>query len=237
MQREEVAKLQQEIETKSQELELAEQQARAAAERSSTASSSGTLTPSTSSDALQEAAAAARSEAAAEAAARAEPEEKNQLDVLRERLKQLEADYEEQRKQAQREMSQAKDSVRRVEQETLEGLRSLTTGKSAIEFEWRRLEELQAKHKRAQEQAYVKIKDVREMLESAEEVEEASLIEKEKMIMERRAARMKVEEARRRWEEFQSYLKPEGPKKSFFGDRPPPPLSKGLDVRAPIPLS
>ena len=118
MQREEVAKLQQEIETKSQELELAEQQARAAAERSSTASSSGTLTPSTGSDALQEAAAAARSEAAVEAAARAEPEEKNQLEVLRERLKQLEADYEEQRKQAQREMSQAKDSVRRVDQET-----------------------------------------------------------------------------------------------------------------------
>ena len=201
MQREEVAKLQQEIEAKSQELELAEQQARAVAERSSTASSSGTLSPSTSTDALQEAAAArsvAAAEAAAEAAARAEPEERSQLEVLRERLKQLEADYEEQRKQAQREVSQAKDSVRRVEQETLEGLRSLTTGKSAIEGEWRRLEEVQAKHKRAQEQAYVKIKDVREMLENAEEMEEASLIEKEKMIMERRAARMKVEEARRR---------------------------------------
>lgn len=197
MQREEVAKLQQEIEAKSQELELAEQQARAVAERSSTASSSGTLSPSTSNDALQEAAAAC-SEAAAEAAARAEPEEKSQLEVLRERLKQLEADYEEQRKRAQREVSQAKESVRRVEQETLEGLRSLTTGKSAIEGEWRRLEEVQAKHKRAQEQAYVKIKDVREMLESAEEMEEASLIEKEKMIMERRAARMKVEEAGRR---------------------------------------
>lgn len=197
MQREEVAKLQQEIEAKSQELEVAEQQARAAAERSSTASSPGTLTPSASSDTLREAA-AARSEAAAEAAARAEPAEKSQLDVLRERLKQLEADYEEQRKQAQREVSQAKDSVRRVEQETLEGLRSLTTGKSAIEGEWRRLEEVQAKHKRAQDQAYVKIKEVREMLENAEEMEEASLIEKEKMIMERRAARMKVEEARRR---------------------------------------
>ena len=197
MQREEVAKLQREIEAKSHELEVAEQQARAVAERSSTASSSGTLSPSTSNDALQEAA-AARSEAAAEAAARAEPEEKSQLEVLRERLKQLEADYEEQRKRAQREVTQAKESVRRVEQETLEGLRSLTTGKSAIEGEWRRLEEVQAKHKRAQEQAYVKIKDVREMLEHAEEMEEASLIEKEKMIMERRAARMKVEEARRR---------------------------------------
>lgn len=196
MQREEVAKLQQEIEAKSQELELAEQQARAATERSSISSSSGTLSPSTSSDTLE--AAAARSEAAAEAAARAEPEEKSQLEVLRKRLKQLEADYEEQRKTAQREVSQAKESVRRVEQETLEGLRSLTTGKSAIEGEWRRLEEVQAKHKRAQDQAYVKIKDVREMLESAEEMEEASLIEKEKMIMERRAARMKVEEARRR---------------------------------------
>jgi len=202
MQREEVAKLQQEIEAKSQELEVAEQQARAAAERSSTASSPGTLTPSTSSDALQEAA-AARSEAAAEAAARAEPAEKSQLEVLRERLKQLEADYEEQRKQAQREVSQAKDSVRRAEQETLEGLRSLTTGKSAIEGEWHRLEEVQAKHKRAQDQAYVKIKEVREMLENAEEMEEASLIEKEKMIMERRAARMKVEEARKRLEELE----------------------------------
>ncbi|KAJ7384729.1 hypothetical protein OS493_020316 [Desmophyllum pertusum] len=112
-------------------------------------------------------------------------------------------DYEEQRKTAQREVTQAKDSVRRVEQETLEGLRSLTTGKSAIEGEWRRLEEVQAKHKRAHDQSYAKIRDVREMLESAEEMEEASLVEKEKMIMERRAARMKVEEARRRLEELE----------------------------------
>ncbi|XP_068717319.1 kinesin-like protein KIF16B [Montipora capricornis] len=199
MQREEVAKLQQEIEAKSKELQIAEQQARAATQRNSFASSSGSLSPSPSSDALQEG-----GEAIAQAAARAEPLEKSQSEVLRERLKQLEADYEEQRKQAQREVSQAKESVRRVEQETLEGLRSLTTGKSAIEGEWRRLEEVQAKHKRAQEQACVKLKDVREMLESAEEMEEASLIEKEKMIMERRAARMKVEEARRRLEELEN---------------------------------
>lgn len=214
MQREEVAKLQQEIEAKSQELEAAEREARATAQRNSVASSSGTLSPSASSDALQgsaegseeaaEAAAETKAEAAAEAAARAEPDEKSQLEVLRERLRQLEVDYEEQRKEAQREVAQAKDSVRRVEQETLEGLRSLTTGKSAIEGEWRRLEEVQAKHKRAQEQSYAKIRDVREMLENAEEVEEASLIEKEKMIMERRAARMKVEEARRRLEELEN---------------------------------
>ncbi|RMX36700.1 hypothetical protein pdam_00015831 [Pocillopora damicornis] len=214
MQREEVAKLQQEIEAKSQELEAAEREARAAAQRNSIASLSGTLSPSASSDALQgsaegseeaaEAAAETKAEAAAEAAARAEPDEKSQLEVLRERLRQLEVDYEEQRKEAQREVAQAKDSVRRVEQETLEGLRSLTTGKSAIEGEWRRLEEVQAKHKRAQEQSYAKIRDVREMLENAEEVEEASLIEKEKMIMERRAARMKVEEARRRLEELEN---------------------------------
>lgn len=210
MQREEVAKLQQEIEAKSQELQLAEQQARAVVQRNSFASSSGTLSPSTSSDTLQEDAAASSSSEpaakAAEAAARAESMEKSQLEVLRERLKQLEADYEDQRKQAQREVSQAKESVRRVEQETLEGLRSLTTGKSAIEGEWRRLEEVQAKHKRAQEQAYVKIKDVREMLENAEEMEEASLIEKEKMIMERRAARMKVEEARKRLNKFYGFF-------------------------------
>ncbi|KAK2567739.1 Kinesin-like protein KIF16B [Acropora cervicornis] len=207
-QREEVAKLQQEIEAKSQELQLAEQQARAVVQRNSFALSSGTVSPSTSSDTLHEEAGASSgsepSAKAAETATRAESMEKSQLEVLRERLKQLEADYEDQRKQAQREVSQAKESVRRVEQETLEGLRSLTTGKSAIEGEWRRLEEVQAKHKRAQEQAYVKIKDVREMLENAEEMEEASLIEKEKMIMERRAARMKVEEARRRLEELEN---------------------------------
>lgn len=210
MQREEVAKLQQEIEAKSQELQLAEQQARAVVQRNSFALSSGTVSPSTSSDTLhEEAGASSGSEPAAKAAettTRAESMEKSQLEVLRERLKQLEADYEDQRKQAQREVSQAKESVRRVEQETLEGLRSLTTGKSAIEGEWRRLEEVQAKHKRAQEQAYVKIKDVREMLESAEEMEEASLIEKEKMIMERRAARMKVEEARRRLNKCYDFL-------------------------------
>ncbi|XP_067020405.1 kinesin-like protein KIF16B isoform X2 [Acropora muricata] len=208
MQREEVAKLQQEIEAKSQELQLAEQQARAVVQRNSFALSSGTVSPSTSSDTLHEEAGASNGSEpaakAAETATRAEAMEKSQLEVLRERLKQLEADYEDQRKQAQREVSQAKESVRRVEQETLEGLRSLTTGKSAIEGEWRRLEEVQAKHKRAQEQAYVKIKDVREMLENAEEMEEASLIEKEKMIMERRAARMKVEEARRRLEELEN---------------------------------
>ena len=201
MQREEVAKLQQEIEAKTQELELAEEQARAATERNSVSLSPATLSPSESDEMLSSN--ERRSDAAAKAAARAEPDDSSDLEVLRERLKQLEADYEEQRKVAQREVSEAKESVRRVEQETLEGLRSLTTGKSAIEGQWQRLDQVQAKHKRAQEQAYNKIKEVREMLENAEEMEEASLVEKEKMIMERRAARMKVEEARRRLEELE----------------------------------
>lgn len=86
----------------------------------------------------------------------------------------------------------------------LEGFCSFIIGKLVIEGEWWWLEEVQVKYKRVQEQFYVKIRDVWEMLENVEEVEEVFFIEKEKMIMERRVVRMKVEEVRWRLEELEN---------------------------------
>ena len=43
-----------------------------------------------------------------------------------------------------------------------------------------------------EEDILLKINEIREKLEKAEDVEEADLLEKERVIMERRAARMKV---------------------------------------------
>lgn len=46
-----------------------------------------------------------------------------------------------------------------------------------------------------EEDLLLKINEIREKLEKAEDVEEADLLEKERVIMERRAARMKVKES------------------------------------------
>lgn len=59
------------------------------------------------------------------------------------------------------------------------------------------------KHKHIHDQQVAKMRDLREIIDHEEEAEEAELIEKEKMIMERRATRHKVEEARRKLEELE----------------------------------
>ena len=201
-QRAEVEALQQEIEAKRREVEEVESQARAVIEKASRTSNKTSL-----SDAPQELAApeadAARAGLSSRVPEEEEPEGKSHIEALRERLRQLEGEYEDLRKVGQKEIREAKDALQKAEQDALEGLRSLTMGKSAIESQWQRLADVQAKHRQLQEHAMTKIRDVRELLEHAEEAEEASLIEKERMIMDRRAARMKADEARRRLEEME----------------------------------
>ncbi|XP_028398519.1 kinesin-like protein KIF16B isoform X2 [Dendronephthya gigantea] len=131
-------------------------------------------------------------------------EAKSHVEVLRNKLKQLDLELQRHRVLAKGEITAAKDAVRRVEQETLQGMRSLATGKTDIEVAWKKLDTIQTKHKVIEEDLLLRINEIREKLEKAEDVEEADLLEKERVIMERRAARMKVEEARRQIEELES---------------------------------
>ncbi|XP_048586008.1 kinesin-like protein KIF16B isoform X2 [Nematostella vectensis] len=201
-QRQEVEVLQVEIENKRKEVEQVEQQIRLTAEHNSKTPSPGRLSPSHRHPRIPEDDDIEGSDEEAMGFAVGE-KKKTHIEILRERMQALEAEYEEQRKTAQYEIATAKEAVRKAEQEALEGLRSLTTGKSAIEDQWQKVEEVQLKHKMIHDQQLAKMRDVREMLDQAEEAEEAVLIEKEKIIMERRAARHKVEEVRRKLEELE----------------------------------
>ena len=113
-QRQEVEKLQEEIEAKRTELEVAEQQARAYSEHRGGVSPSSSRTPvhGGSREDMQKAPA---EEDLGEGAERRSGD-RSHIEVLRERLNKLEADYEDQRKIAQREIGQAKEAVRKVEQ-------------------------------------------------------------------------------------------------------------------------
>ncbi|XP_046847868.1 kinesin-like protein KIF16B [Xenia sp. Carnegie-2017] len=131
-------------------------------------------------------------------------EAQSHVEMLRNKLKQLDLELQRHRVIAKGEISAAKNAVKLVEQETLQGKRSLANGKTDIEQAWRHLDTIQAKHKVLEEDLLLKINEIREKLEKAEDTEEADLLEKERVIMERRAARMKVEEARRQIEELES---------------------------------
>lgn len=123
---------------------------------------------------------------------------------MRNKLKQLDKELQRHRHIAKTENRAAKEAVRRVEQETLQGVRTLAMGKTDIELAWKKLDTVQAKHKIIEEEFLLRINEIREKLEKAEDVEEAGLLEKERVIMERRAARMKVEEARKQLEELEN---------------------------------
>ena len=142
--------------------------------------------------------------------------------MLRNKLKQLDMELQRHRIVAKGEISAAKEAVRQVEQETLQGMRSLATGKTDIELAWKQLDTIQTKHKVCiqflrlipcwevavvctlfstffvyeiqviEEDLLLRINEIREKLDKAEDIEEADLLEKERVIMERRAARMKV---------------------------------------------
>ncbi|CAB4019103.1 kinesin KIF16B [Paramuricea clavata] len=131
-------------------------------------------------------------------------EAKSHVEILRNKMKQLDLELQRHRVVSKGEISAAKEAVRQVEQETLQGMRTLATGKTDIELAWKTLDTMQAKHKVIEEDLLLRINEIREKLEKAEDVEEADLLEKERVIMERRAARMKVEEARRQIEELES---------------------------------
>lgn len=74
-------------------------------------------------------------------------EAKSHVEVLRNKLKQLDLELQRHRVLAKGEISAAKEAVRQVEQETLQGIRSLATGKTDIELAWKQLDTIQAKHK------------------------------------------------------------------------------------------
>ena len=114
---------------------------------------------------------------------------------LRALLEQLEREYEEAVKQSQTEILQAKESLKKAEMETLQGKIGLSEGKNALQIQWKKLETLQAKHKKKQEQIQKRMIEVRERLEKAELAEEEELMEQEKSILERKKKRKKVEEA------------------------------------------
>jgi hypothetical protein len=67
--------------------------------------------------------------------------------MLRNKLKQLDLELQRHRIVAKGEISAAKEAVRQVEQETLQGMRSLATGKTDIELAWKQLDTIQTKHK------------------------------------------------------------------------------------------
>ena len=67
--------------------------------------------------------------------------------MLRNKMKQLDLELQRHRVVAKGEISAAKEAVRQVEQETLQGMRTLATGKTDIELAWRKLDTIQAKHK------------------------------------------------------------------------------------------
>jgi hypothetical protein len=62
-------------------------------------------------------------------------------------MKQLDLELQRHRVVAKGETSAAKEAVRQVEQETLQGMRTLATGKTDIELAWKTLDTIQAKHK------------------------------------------------------------------------------------------
>lgn len=74
-------------------------------------------------------------------------EAKSHVEVLRNKLKQLDLELQRHRVLAKGEISAAKEAVRQVEQETLQGMRSLATGKTDIELAWKQLDTIQARHK------------------------------------------------------------------------------------------
>ena len=112
-QRQQVEKLQEEIEAKRTELEAAEQQARAYSEQRVGLSPSSSRTPvHDGRDDLPRQPVEDDEEELTDSRAR----DRSDIEVLREKLNKLEADYEDQRKIAQREIGLAKEAVRKVEQ-------------------------------------------------------------------------------------------------------------------------
>ena len=74
-------------------------------------------------------------------------EAQSHVEMLRNELKQLDLELQRHRVIAKGEISAAKNAVKLVEQETLQGKRSLANGKTDIEQAWRHLDTIQAKHK------------------------------------------------------------------------------------------
>lgn len=74
-------------------------------------------------------------------------EARSHVEILRNKLKQLDLELQRHRVVAKAELSAAKEAVRQVEQETLQGMRSLATGKTDIEMAWKQLDTIQTKNK------------------------------------------------------------------------------------------
>ena len=127
-------------------------------------------------------------------------------EALRLKLEELEVEYAEATKNAQIDILQAKNNLKKAEMETLQGKVGFMQGKSELQKQWKLLEALQTKHKRTQEGIQQKIREVRDELDKAEEAEEEELMSQEKSILERRHARKKVEEATQKLVEMESRL-------------------------------
>jgi len=135
-----------------------------------------------------------------------ERKESFRAEELRSKLEELEAEYAEATKVAQSEILLAKNNLKKAEMETLQGKVGLMQGKNELQKQWKLLEALQTKHKKAQEEIQTKIREVRNKLEKAEEAEEEELMNQEKSVLERRQARKKVEEATHKLMEMESRL-------------------------------
>uniref|UniRef100_T2M7P5 Kinesin-like protein KIF16B n=1 Tax=Hydra vulgaris TaxID=6087 RepID=T2M7P5_HYDVU len=136
-----------------------------------------------------------------------ERKESFKANELRIQLKILETQYEEATKASHIEISQAKESLQRAEQDTLEGKVGLMQGKSELQRQWKLLEALQTKHKKHQEEIQKKIKDIKIEIEIAEKAEEEELMSHEQTVIEQRQARKKVEEATKKLVEMESKMK------------------------------
>ncbi len=123
---------------------------------------------------------------------------------LRKLLDELEKEYEDEVKAAQIEIMQAKEAVKAAEMDTLQGKRGLAEGKSQLQTQWKKLENIQMMHKNKQTDLQKRIKEVREELSKAEEAEEKDLLEQGKNILERKKKRKKVEEATQKLLEMES---------------------------------
>eukprot|EP00112_Aurelia_sp_Birch-Aquarium-sp1_P000611 Seg1058.2 transcript_id=Seg1058.2/GoldUCD/mRNA.D3Y31 product="Kinesin-like protein KIF16B" protein_id=Seg1058.2/GoldUCD/D3Y31 len=130
--------------------------------------------------------------------------EKLKTGELRKLLDTLERQYEDEVKNAQIEILQAKEAVKSAEMDTLQGKRGLAEGKMEVQTQWKKLESIQTMHRNRQLELQKRIKEVREELGKAEEAEEDDLVEQGKSILERKKKRRKVEEATQKLLEMES---------------------------------
>lgn len=86
--------------------------------------------------------------------------EKLRTDELRNLLDVLEREYEDEVKNAHIQITQAKEAVKAAELETLQGKRGLIEGKTELQTQWKKLENIQTLHKNKQMELQKRIKEV-----------------------------------------------------------------------------